>query len=103
MYILSTILFATARVASTVIWLYTLVIIVSAILSWFHFNPYHPAIQALRTLTEPVYWRIRRRFPFLYVSGLDLTPIVVLLALQFIDSVLVGSLNYLAVQARISV
>ena len=101
MYFLSTILSAAAHIIHTVIWLYTWIIIISAVLSWVNPDPYNPIVRTLRALTEPVLWRARRLLPFLYVNGIDLSPVAVILALQFLDIVLVRSLGYLAMQTMV--
>ena len=101
MYFVSTVLSALAQIIHTVIWLYTWVIIINALISWVRPDPYSPIVRTLRALTEPVLWRVRRLMPFTYVNGLDLSPIVVILALQFLDMVLVRMLGYLAMGAMI--
>lgn len=102
MYFLSTILSAAAYVIHTVIWLYTWVIIISAVLSWVNPDPYNPIVRTLRALTDPLLWRVRRKLPFTYINGIDLSPVVVILALQFIDIVLTRSLGYLAVATMVT-
>lgn len=101
MYFLSTIISASASVIHMILTLYTWVIVISAVLSWVNPDPYNPIVRSLRALTEPVLWRARRLMPFLYINGLDLSPIAVLIALQFIDQVLVRSLSYLAIQVMV--
>jgi len=101
MYILSTILSGAAQLIHTVIFLYTWVIIISAVLSWVRPDPYNPIVRTLRALTEPVFWRVRRKLPFTYINGVDLSPVVVILALQFLDYVLTRSLGYLAVKTMV--
>lgn len=96
MYFLVTILSAAAYVIHTVIWLYTWVIIISALLSWVNPDPYNPIVRTLRALTEPVLWRVRRRLPFLYINGIDLSPLALILGLQFIDIVMTRTLTYIA-------
>lgn len=96
MFVVYNILSAVATIIHTVIWLYTWVIIINAVLSWVRPDPYSPIVRTLNALTEPVLWRVRRLLPFTYINGLDLSPVVVLLALQFLDMVLVRSLNYVA-------
>ena len=98
MYFLSTIFSALGQVIHTVIWLYTWIIIIAAVLSWVNPDPYNPIVRTLRALTEPVLWRVRRLLPFTYINGIDLSPIAVILVLQFLDIVLVRSLGYLAMQ-----
>jgi YggT family protein len=101
MYFLSTLFSAAGYVIQTVIWLYTCVIIIAAVLSWVNPDPYNPIVRTLRALTEPVLWRVRRRLPFLYVNGIDLSPVAVILALQFCDIVLGRSLGYLAMRTMV--
>lgn len=61
-------------------------------------DPYNPVVRVVRNLTEPVFYRVRKWLPFTYVGGLDLSPLVVLLGIQIINSVLVQSLYQLAVR-----
>lgn len=99
MYFISTILSGVQHLVHTVIWLYTWVIILSALFSWIRPDPYNPIVRTLRALTEPVLWRVRQKLPFTYINGLDLSPVVVILVLQFLNYVLTRSLGYLAMQA----
>ena len=85
-----------AEVLSIVLNLYMWVVIISALLTWVNPDPYNPIVRTLRNLTEPVFWRIRRWMPFLNVGGLDLTPVVVLLAIVFLKTFLVGNLYNLS-------
>ena len=94
MYIISTILGGLAQLVGTVITLYTWVIIISALLSWVNPDPYNPIVRILRSLTEPALWRTRRILPFTYVNGIDLSPVALIIALQFCDYVLVRILVY---------
>ena len=73
--------------------LYMLVVIASAAITWFPVPPWHPAVKILRGLTEPVYGRIRRFVPrALSDSGFDISPIIVLLVLFFLNGVIFRSL-----------
>ena len=91
---------AVARVLDIVFSLYFWVIIVSALLSWVRPDPYNPVVRFLRAVTDPVFYRVRRWFPFLNIGGIDLSPIVVLLALQFLQWFLVPSLMRLGGMGR---
>jgi len=42
----------------------------------------------LYRLTEPAFAWVRRKLPFVLVGGIDLSPIVILLGLQFLDTFL---------------
>jgi YggT family protein len=82
------------RIAITVLDLYIWAIIISAILSWLvHFNVVNSRNQLVHTIgsflwriTEPVLRPIRRFVPNL--GGIDISPIVLILAIYFIQMVL---------------
>ncbi len=87
---------AVAKVLSLALNLYMWIVIISALLSWVNPDPYNVIVRTLRNLTDPVFWRVRRWMPFLNVGGIDLTPIVVILAIVFLETFLVGNLYVLA-------
>ena len=66
--------------------LYSLVVLVTVIISWVQLPPTHSVAIFLRTLTEPVLDPIRRMLP--PMGGLDFSPFVLLVALQFIRGLL---------------
>ena len=86
------ILEAIANLIHNIIFLYTWVIIISAIVSWVNPDPYNPIVEILYKLTEPLYQKIRKLMPTT-ISGIDLTPIIVLLILNFIDYILLAFIN----------
>lgn len=82
--VFSTFLLAIAQILSMVINIYIWIIIIAALISWVQPNPYNPIVNILYKLTEPLYAKIRRYIPTI-ISGIDLTPIIVILVLKFID------------------
>ncbi|MBU1248884.1 MAG: YggT family protein [Proteobacteria bacterium] len=82
------ILIALADVIGTVLSLYSFVIIVAVLITWVNPDPYNPIVRILRTLTEPVLTRARQWLPFLVIGGIDLSPIAVILAIQFLNRVI---------------
>ena len=92
MFVLGNVLFAIARVLDTLLSLYFWIVIIAALLSWVRPDPYNPIVRTLSSLTEPVLYRIRKHLPFTYIRGLDLSPIVVLIVIQLIQSIVVRSL-----------
>ncbi|GAB6035978.1 hypothetical protein JCM15519_05370 [Fundidesulfovibrio butyratiphilus] len=65
--------------------LYFWVVIVATLLTWVRPDPYNPIVRFLRAITEPVFYRVRRLMPFVMIGGFDLSPIVVLLLIQFVQ------------------
>ncbi len=84
MTILDKLLAAVFYAASMLIDLYSFVVVAACLISWVNPDPYNPIVRILRNLTEPVLWRIRKYLPFTYIKGLDLSPVVLLIALQFL-------------------
>ncbi|MBL4888780.1 MAG: YggT family protein [Candidatus Lindowbacteria bacterium] len=71
------------------------IIVASAIVSWVNADPWNPIVRTLRTITQPVYSRVRKTMPFLSGKGIDFTPMVLIMAIYFLDAFLVRSMrNY---------
>ncbi len=95
MVVISTLIEAIAQILHMVLNIYIWVVIISALITWVKPDPYNPIVQVLHRLTEPVYLRIRNYIPTVF-GGIDLTPIIVIISLQFIDLFLVKLLFNLA-------
>ncbi len=99
MFVVANLLNAVAYILKIVLDIYMWVIIARAILSWVNPDPYNPIVRFLYRATEPVLYRVRRVLPDM--GGLDLSPLVVLLAIFFLQNFLVASLFDLAVKIRV--
>ncbi len=84
MIILTTFLEAIVQILHILINAYIWVVIIAALLSWVKPDPYNPVVQILYRLTEPVYAFIKRYIPTSF-NGIELAPLVVVIALQFAD------------------
>ncbi|MBM4119564.1 MAG: YggT family protein [Nitrospira sp.] len=85
-----------ARVLEMVLSLYTWIIIARALVSWVSPDPWNPIVQFLERATEPVLEPIRRRLG--WQMGIDLSPLIVILILYFLQYALVQSLYETAAQ-----
>jgi YggT family protein len=74
--------------------IYIYIIIGRAIISWVNPDPYNPIVRFLYKATEPVLYRVRRIMPDM--GGLDLSPLIVILAIYFIKAFIVKSLYMMA-------
>jgi YggT family protein len=92
MFLLANFIQALAGVLNMLLWVYMWIIIIRAFISWVNPDPYNPIVRFLYNATEPVLDRLRRVMPFLYASGIDLSPIVALVAIFFLQNFLVQSL-----------
>ncbi|MGH7312342.1 MAG: YggT family protein [Candidatus Rokuibacteriota bacterium] len=99
MFVFSNLVLTTARILELLLWAYFWIIIARAVLSWVSPDPFNPVVRFLYRATEPVLRPIRQRLPTM-AMGLDLSPMVVLLAIYFLESFLVGSLRDLALSLR---
>ena len=89
---MSTLLFALMQLIHSLISMYIWVIIIAAVLSFVQPDPRNPIVDILNRLTQPAFRFIRQKLPFVVFSGIDLSPIVLIFGLQFIDTVLVRSM-----------
>lgn len=89
---MSALLFAVVQLLHSVINLYIWIIIIAAILSFVQLDPRNPIVEILNRLTQPAFNFIRQKMPFVVVSGIDLSPIVLILGLQFIDTLMMRAL-----------
>lgn len=71
-----------------------IVVIARAVLSWVSPDPYNPIVRVIIQLSEPLLWPVRRRLPMF--GGMDLSPVLVILAAYFLDDFLVPSLQRIA-------
>ena len=67
--------------------LLSLAILARVLLSWVRVSPYHPAMEFLYQITEPILAPLRRIIPS--VGMVDISPIIAMLLLQIIQQVLV--------------
>lgn len=80
----------------TNLYIYTLLayIVIGWLIAFKIVNPWQPAVRMINTvlarLHEPILMQIRRFLPDL--GGIDISPIVVLFAVQFIRNLLIGML-----------
>ena len=83
---------AIALVLGSLLSLYFWIVIIAAVLTWVRPDPYNPIVRTLRTLTEPVFYRVRKWLPFTYSNSMDFSPVVVLLAIELFNRIVITSL-----------
>ena len=98
MFIFANLLDASATVVSYLLTLYMWIIIIRALISLVRPDPYSPIVRFLYQATEPILYPIRPRLPFM--GGIDISPIIVLFIILFLQVFLVRTLNELAVRLR---
>ena len=85
---------AIADLLNFVLSAYIWIIIARAVISWVNADPYNPVVRFLHQVTDPLLNRIRRFLPVM--GGFDLSPMVLILGVIFLQSFLVPTLRQLA-------
>ena len=96
MFIISNFLNALATLADFVLSAYMWIIIGRAIISWVNADPYNPIVRFIFEVTEPLLSKIRRALPVV-AGGFDLSPMVLIMGIIFLQSFLVPTLKRMAV------
>lgn len=91
MFVFGDLFIAVARTVDALLEIYKWVVIIAALLSWVNPDPYNPIVRFLHSVTEPVFRPIRRLIGY-RLGPIDISPIIVILAIIFIQSFLVRTL-----------
>ena len=89
---------AVATILNSLLTLYFWILLAAAVLSWVNPDPNNPIVRFLRAVTDPVLYRVRRALPFVYAGGIDFSPLLVMLGIQFVKIFVVQSLYELALR-----
>lgn len=95
MFIFGNFLIAIAKVVDIALSIFMWIVIARAVLSWVSPDPYNPIVRFIHRVTEPVLYQIRRRIPVNF-GGIDFSPIIVFLAIIFLQRFVVQSLYEMA-------
>jgi len=99
MFLLGNFIAAVAQIIDVALTIYMWIIVIRAVLSWVNPDPYNPIVRLLYQVTEPVMALVRRWIP-LRGLGIDLSPVIILLAIVFLQRFLVPSLMQIAYSFR---
>jgi YggT family protein len=97
MFLFANFIIAIAKVLDILLTIYTWIIIAQAIISWVHPDPSNPIVRFLYAVTEPVLRPLRRRLPVSW-GGFDFSPLLILLAIIFLQEFLIKSLIQLGLR-----
>lgn len=82
--ILIEIIIGLLSILNGVLSVYMWVVIIAALLTFVRPDPFNPVVQILYRLTNPAYALVRRFIPTMF-NGIDLAPLVIIIALQVIQ------------------
>ncbi|MDP8292596.1 MAG: YggT family protein [Candidatus Orphnella occulta] len=99
MFIIGNLLLSIARLLDIIITLLYWIIIIRSLISWVNPDPFNPIVQFLQRTTDPILAPIRRVFKMQFWA-VDISPIIAVLCLLFIQSFLVRTLTDFALKLR---
>lgn len=92
--IFNNLFFALAGVINIAFKLYIYVVIARALMSWFNPNPNNQIVRLIIDVTDPPLRLIQKYIP--PIAGLDLSPVIFIFALIFVQRFVVNTLYNLA-------
>jgi YggT family protein len=103
MFVAGNFLTALASVLHLLLQAYIWVVIIRALISWVNPDPWNPIVQMLNRLTDPLLEPIRRRMFRMMGArgmGIDLSPLILIAGIYFLDFFLVGTLTDFGMRMR---
>jgi YggT family protein len=91
MFVFGDFMIAVAKILDIILEIYKWIIIVAALISWVNPDPYNPIVRFLYSVTEPVLRPVRRLLGF-RLGAIDISPVIVILVIIFVQSFLIRSL-----------
>jgi YggT family protein len=92
MFVIGNVILGIARVMGIALNIYMWTIIIRALLSWVNPDPYNPIVQVLTRVTEPVLRPLRKLVPPFRTGGVDLSPLIAILIIYFLEIAVVDTL-----------
>jgi len=91
MFVLENFIVALAKIIDLALNGYIWIVIGRALISWVNPDPYNPIVTFLFRATEPVLAPIRRLIPIRGL-GIDISPIIVIMIIYFLQTFLVKTM-----------
>lgn len=95
MFVVNSFLQALVNLLDFLFTLYMYVIIARVVIDWVNADPYNPIVRFIYEVTEPLLSRIRRFLP-VTVGRIDFSPMVLILAIIFLQSFIISTLAQVA-------
>lgn len=99
MILLANILAGLALVFKSVVNIALLLIVARAVLSWVNPDPYNPIVRFLKSSTDPMLAPLQRALP-LSAGGIDLSPMLLIFLLYFLEVAIGNTLSDYAASLR---
>lgn len=96
MFVFTNFLDAIASILDMALSFFMWLIIIRALISWVSPDPYNPIVRFLMSSTDPVLRPVQRMLP--PMSGLDISPLVVIFIIYFLQMFVVRTLHDIALR-----
>ena len=100
MFIPSNFISALAHILEALLNIIYWLVVIRALVSWVNPDPNNALVQFLSKTTDPILEPIRRRLPLNFRFGIDISPLIAILAIMFLKSFLIKSLFDLSMWIR---
>ena len=97
MFVLANFISAAAKLLDFLLIATYWLVIIRTLISWVNPDPENLIVQFLYKVTEPILEPIRSRMPVNFRFGLDISPVIVVLAIMFLRSFVIRSLFDLSI------
>ncbi|MBI4707034.1 MAG: YggT family protein [Candidatus Omnitrophica bacterium] len=100
MFIFSNFLIAVSKIVDIALTFLYWLILIRALISWVNPDPFNPIVQFLYKTTDPILERIRRLLPFGLRMGIDISPVIAILVIIFLQWFLVRTIMDIALRVK---
>ena len=100
MFVLANFISALSLVLNIILTTLEWLIIIRALLSWINPDPNNTLVQIIYKITEPIIYPLRKILPFSLKFGLDISPMIALLIIIFLQQFLVSTLREWVINLR---
>jgi len=97
MFVFGDLIVSVAKILDILLGMYKWIIIISALISWVNPDPYNPVVRFLYQVTDPVLRPIRRLIGY-RLGPIDISPLIVIIAIIFVQSFLIRTLMKIGFQ-----
>jgi YggT family protein len=91
MFVFGDLIISIAKILDILLDIYKWIIIISALISWVNPDPYNPVVRFLYLVTDPVLRPIRRLIGY-RLGPIDISPLIAIIAIMFVQSFLIKTL-----------
>jgi YggT family protein len=91
MFVFGDLIISIAKILDILLDIYKWIIIISALISWVNPDPYNPVVRFLYSVTDPVLRPIRRLIGY-RLGPIDISPLIAIIAIMFVQSFLIKTL-----------